>query len=218
MIVYAILCTLTVAAGFGRHTYWLGPQASWAIEMSIIAFVPGIITVVTPKLAVACLLIRLLNPGRKQVWFLYTLTISCIIVYIMCAVFLWIQCSPSSLLWDPTAKGTCWDPSVFVNYCIFCGCKHTKTLSSAIPGMLICGSIFRVRGLVPCDLSSYYLVHATDQQKEKDWSILGAWLGYHVSLSPEHVLRSLTHFKCNHCRYMENHCPSRFVQPCGLYL
>ncbi|MCJ1247602.1 hypothetical protein MMC30_004817 [Trapelia coarctata] len=121
IVVYSILCTCTVVAGFGRHTYDLGPKAGFAIEMSIISFVPGIITVVTPKLAVACLLIRLLNPSRKQIYFLYTLTISCIIVYILCAIFLWIQCRPSAMLWDPTVEGTCWDPSVFINYCIFCG-------------------------------------------------------------------------------------------------
>ena len=120
--VYAILVTIAVGAGNGRHQYYLGLAGTESgIKWIIIAFIPGIISLSLPKLAVALLLIRLLNPSKWQRWFMYFITISCIIAFVLCALFLWVQCTPTEGLWNPTIVATCWNPSVLVNYAIFCG-------------------------------------------------------------------------------------------------
>ena len=130
-IVYSGLCTWAVELGNGRHPYYLGPATSMAIRASTIAFIPGIIAFTIPKLAVAYLLIRLMSPSRLQKWILFSLCISCIFIVSICAVMLWVQCTPSSGLWDPTVNATCWDPSILVNYSIFAGCENSAPPTSA---------------------------------------------------------------------------------------
>ncbi|MCJ1404408.1 hypothetical protein MMC11_007633 [Xylographa trunciseda] len=107
--------------GYGRHMYYLGANSGPAIKISLIAYIPGIVSVGIPKLAVTCLLIRLLNPSRRHVIILYTLSISCIILVALCAIFLWTQCHPIAAFWDPSLVPICWDPSILVNYAIFAG-------------------------------------------------------------------------------------------------
>ena len=111
--------------------YYLGENAAPAIKISLIAFIPGIVSVAVPKLAVTCLLIRLLNPGRRHVIVLYSLSISCIIIVALCAVFLWTQCHPIAALWDPSLVPICWSPTVLVTYSILAGGKirSFRTLS-----------------------------------------------------------------------------------------
>ena len=77
------MSTASVAAGVGRDPYYLGPQkTSQAVKLDRIAFVPATLSLATPKVAVSCLLERLLNPLHSQKWrkvTLYTLSVSCII-------------------------------------------------------------------------------------------------------------------------------------------
>ncbi|MCJ1394984.1 hypothetical protein MMC18_007865 [Xylographa bjoerkii] len=120
-ILYSGLCTWAVMLGNGRHPYYLGPATSMAIKASAIAFIPGIIAFSIPKIAVACLLIRLMSPSRLQKRILLSLSISCVLIASLCAIFIWVQCTPSSGLWDPTVNATCWNPSVLINYSIFAG-------------------------------------------------------------------------------------------------
>jgi hypothetical protein len=35
------------------------------------------------------------------------------------AMLTWLQCTPSAKAWNSTLEGTCWDPSIVVNYGIF---------------------------------------------------------------------------------------------------
>ncbi|MCJ1322909.1 hypothetical protein MMC15_008259 [Xylographa vitiligo] len=120
-LLYTILITVAINDGYGRHMYYLGENAAPAIKISLIAFIPGIVSVAVPKLAVTCLLIRLLNPGRRHVIVLYSLSISCIIIVALCAVFLWTQCHPIAALWDPSLVPICWSPTVLVTYSILAG-------------------------------------------------------------------------------------------------
>ncbi|MCJ1433701.1 hypothetical protein MMC27_003065 [Xylographa pallens] len=120
-LLYSILITVAIDDGYGRHMYYLAENAAPAIKISLIAFIFGIVSVGIPKLAVTCLLIRLLNPTRRHVILLYSLSISCIIIVALCAVFLWTQCRPVAALWDPSLVPICWNPTILVTYSILAG-------------------------------------------------------------------------------------------------
>ncbi len=115
---------VAVDAGNGRHLYYLSPsQTSNAIKWNTIAFIPGVMSFSVPKLGVAVLLMRLLNPSKIQQYIIYSLSCACVIISALCAVFLWRQCQPSAGLWNPALKPVCWKPSILVNFAIFAGCK-----------------------------------------------------------------------------------------------
>lgn len=132
-ILYATISTASVAAGIGRHPYYLGAQqAAQAIKLNSIAFVPGMLSLAIPKLAVACLLERLLNPKNSQKWrkaVLYTLSISCIAMAGICSILFWAQCKPAAGLWNILLKPKCWNPSVYIDFAFFVSCKfvHLST-------------------------------------------------------------------------------------------
>ncbi|KAL8748001.1 MAG: hypothetical protein Q9190_000213 [Brigantiaea leucoxantha] len=125
---YTILSTVAVDFGNGRHAYYLGiEKTSKAIRMNTIAFIPGICALAWPKLSVAVLLMRLLNPSKYQRWFLYFLTTTCTIALTLCCILLWTQCTPAAGLWDPSLHPKCWKPSVEINYTLFAGAYSAFT-------------------------------------------------------------------------------------------
>ena len=111
-----------MAAGNGRHPYYLTEaQLSKSIELNTIAIVPGLMAYSVPKVSVACLLMRLLNPGKYQRWFLYTISIGIIPISMIDAIMLFVQCSPVRGLWDSNVTPICWSPFVLVDFAIFTG-------------------------------------------------------------------------------------------------
>ncbi|KAL8829800.1 MAG: hypothetical protein Q9191_001803 [Dirinaria sp. TL-2023a] len=121
-ISYTAIESVSIAFGGGRHVYYLAPESlSNAIKFNTIAYVPGIISVGLPKLAVAILLMRLLNIDRRQRILMYCLSIGSIILQTLCVVFFYAQCKPAAGLWDPSLKPACWSPSVLVNFAYFAG-------------------------------------------------------------------------------------------------
>ena len=125
------MATASVAAGIGRDPYYLGPQKmSQAIKLNSLAFVPGMLALATPKVAVTCLLERLLNPLHSQKWrkvTLYTLSVSCIIFAVILPVVYFAQCKPAAGLWDTQLKARCWNPCVFIDLALFSCCKAFPT-------------------------------------------------------------------------------------------
>ena len=96
---------------------------------------PGILSVGVPKLAVACLLERLLNPTHASKWspiILYGLSISCNLFGILCAILFWVQCRPAAALWDPLLKSNCWNPSIYNNIAIVEACNIISTCSQEL--------------------------------------------------------------------------------------
>lgn len=169
------MCTAAVAAGNGRHPYYLGPdQTSKAIEINSIALVPAVMAFSTPKLAVAYLLMRLLNPSKWQRWFLYFLSISCIIFAALCAILLFAQCSPVKGLWEPTLKPVCWKPSVLINWTIFTGGRCFITSDRSVTEQR---SVLSFCGSIPGRISYDRTKGTANQREEKDRSVLcpGSW-------------------------------------------
>ncbi len=174
------MCTAAVAAGNGRHPYYLGPdQTSKAIEINSIALIPGVMAFSTPKLAVAYLLMRLLNPSKWQRWFLYFLSVSCLIFSALCAIFLFAQCTPVKGLWEPALKPVCWKPSVLINWTIFTGgrspLRFGRSFTEQCSVLGVCRSVL---GCVPYDRTK----GSANQREEEDWSMFCSWPRSEVSV------------------------------------
>ncbi|KAL8824345.1 MAG: hypothetical protein Q9191_005114 [Dirinaria sp. TL-2023a] len=81
-LAYTILIVVAVNAGNGRHTYYLQPQQiSDALRWNTIAFIPGIMAFSLPKLGVAILLMRLLNPTFSASTDAYLAAYPCTVLY-----------------------------------------------------------------------------------------------------------------------------------------
>ncbi|KAM0799558.1 hypothetical protein BDR22DRAFT_784927, partial [Usnea florida] len=131
-LIFACIASTAVAAGSGRHAYYIGlPATSKAIRLEVIADWFGIISVALPKLAVACLYTRLFNQTPLHKWILYGLSISCIVTQTICAILLSVQCRPIEGMWDPLIEPKCWSPSVLIDYAIFAGCDILAFLDLA---------------------------------------------------------------------------------------
>lgn len=186
-LIYSSIASVYVHMGGGRHSYYLGlDQTAAAVRMISIGNIPGIISVAVPKLAVAVLLVRLLNPARYQKAILYFLSLSCVVIYVLCAVFLWVQCTPRAGLWNPVKyKPKCWDLHVVVNYFFFAGGTSFFKTATAFFIADKNDSVLRVCRFLPCYIPHDSPLGPTDQQTEKDRSELRAWTRMHVcALAP----------------------------------
>jgi hypothetical protein len=76
------------------------------------------------KASVAFLTLRLIGPGsvwrRGLLWFC---AVSAVTINLIGCILSFVQCDPPRLLWDATAEGSCWDPSVQADYALFSGGK-----------------------------------------------------------------------------------------------
>lgn len=182
------MCTAAAMAGNGRHPYYLSnEQLSYAIKINSIALIPGVMAFSTPKLAVAFLLIRLLNPSKVHRWIMYFLSVSCIVLAGLCAVFLFVQCTPVRGLWTPTLQPKCWEPSVLVNFTIFTGCKAVMSCKYSFANQC---SIFCLCRPILCSISSYYFATAPDQTPKEDWTIFRDESWFRVSITYCHFQSS----------------------------
>ncbi|KAH9908509.1 hypothetical protein F4778DRAFT_717446 [Xylariomycetidae sp. FL2044] len=131
LIVISIICgwlstafaITSVKSGNGRHIQFLeNDQLSGAVLWTMVGFLPGIWSFALPKIAAVALLTRLMNPSKRQRIFLWTISISCMVILTGCIFLLFAQCTPSRAQWDFSIKEkTCWDPYVLVDYSIVAG-------------------------------------------------------------------------------------------------
>ncbi|KAK2029185.1 integral membrane protein [Colletotrichum zoysiae] len=116
------LSTLAVFSGTGRHLDVLTLEQQQSIMLwSTAAQCPGIMSFSLPKLAVICLLTRLLEPGVLHKWFLWWMGIWCQLTLVATVAILIGRCTPARSLWDFSVAGTCFDPSILINYSIYAG-------------------------------------------------------------------------------------------------
>ncbi|KAK8012821.1 hypothetical protein PG991_010196 [Apiospora marii] len=126
LIMFSVVCgwmavgfsMAAIKSGYGRHIQTLTPdQLSGAVLYTMVGFIPAILTFVVPKLAVVCLLCRLLSPSKIHRRILWGSAIGCLIFMLGCNAIMFAQCTPSRSQWDFTLeKEHCWDPWVLVNY------------------------------------------------------------------------------------------------------
>ncbi|RYC65170.1 hypothetical protein CHU98_g1045 [Xylaria longipes] len=126
MIVISVICswmsvgfsTAAVHSGSGRHIQTLTTeQIRRAILFTLIGFVPGILSFVLPKLAVAKLLCRLLNPSRPHRIWLWSICGFNLLALLGSIGLIFGQCQPSNSQWDFSVPARfCWDKWYTVDY------------------------------------------------------------------------------------------------------
>jgi hypothetical protein len=108
----------SVYYGGGRHMATLEPwQASMVVKLTVISFVPGVLSFVFPKFAVLVLLVKLLNPSRIHVACMWAISAIYLILIIVMLSINFVQCTPVAAQWGE-AVGTCWDRRIINNYAL----------------------------------------------------------------------------------------------------
>ncbi|KAJ5384077.1 hypothetical protein N7517_001988 [Penicillium concentricum] len=126
---YTVLTTVNVLLGYGSHTSVLMERGGMDLVERILVinyanFALGIMSFTTPKLAIAALLNRIMNPSRFHRIWLWILTASVFVASTICIIVLFTMCDPPQALWKIhlMAEGaTCRSTTILVGYAIFTG-------------------------------------------------------------------------------------------------
>lgn len=128
-LAYCGVTTAAVIVGFGRHASTLSEaNLELAILLNTVSFLFGILSFTIPKLAVAAMLSRILNPGWMQKTFLWLLTGTAAAVSCICIIFLFTMCDPPQALWQIhliKEGAKCKDVWMLIDYAIFTGGTHS---------------------------------------------------------------------------------------------
>ncbi|CAI7584227.1 unnamed protein product [Penicillium manginii] len=125
-ILFSATAAVSVAKGFGKHTANLStPAAEQALLWNMISFIFGIISFALPKIAVAALLQRILNPIRVHRIILWTLVSMVAVIAIINILIYVTTCSPPQGLWKSTlvleGVAKCRPVDVLVGFATFNG-------------------------------------------------------------------------------------------------
>ena len=136
------LATHAARNGQGRHfdaMLIIAPKKlEVALLFTMLNFPFGILSFALPKVAVVALLVRILNPARVHRWFLWVLSLACMVILLISPLLLFLQCRPIHSAWTldfPKDQIKCWDPAVLFNWSIVAGCKfplHCPCVSSGL--------------------------------------------------------------------------------------
>ncbi|OOF97175.1 hypothetical protein ASPCADRAFT_514189 [Aspergillus carbonarius ITEM 5010] len=127
---YSVVTTVDVALGYGQHSIVITDRLDLVLLVNYINFALGIISFALPKLAVAALLNRLLNPTPTQRAILWGLTGFVALVSSICIIVLFTMCNPPRALWDTSllSRGAnCRNSWILVDYAIFTGAVSAFT-------------------------------------------------------------------------------------------
>lgn len=109
--------------GIGRHVYYLSHvSAVKALDIDWVSQLFVIAAQTIGKISVSFLILRL-STTKWHRWFLQTINITLIIINIPLIPLIYAQCKPTALLWNPTLKGSCWDPRYQGSLSLFQGFK-----------------------------------------------------------------------------------------------
>lgn len=127
-LAYSSVTTANVALGYGRHADALSPERLVQVSLiNYIDFALGIVSFSLPKLAVAALLNRIVNPNRFQKAALWVLTGLVALTSGICIVVLFTMCDPPRALWETSlvlqGAAECRSTWILVDYAIFTGGK-----------------------------------------------------------------------------------------------
>lgn len=121
---FAIAVTFLASHGGARHLYYLTPDnIEYVLKVDWISQPFNIMSLMTGKMSVAFLILRLLGPSafwRK--WFLYINLVLNFVLGSLTAIFTFAQCNPPRALWVGTAKlphVKCWNPSSQLDFSLF---------------------------------------------------------------------------------------------------
>ncbi|KAK3328721.1 hypothetical protein B0H66DRAFT_578817 [Apodospora peruviana] len=112
------LLTVMTSLGYGLHIWDF--DLNNMSRLLVIVNVAGSFSVtaaIWSKTSFAFTLLRLTDGWIKV--FIWFIIVSMNIAMGLSALFPWVTCTPVQMAWDLTVTGTCWNPSVLVNYNIF---------------------------------------------------------------------------------------------------
>ena len=128
-LIASSLDTAGMPYGIGRHAYYLSPaNRVEALKLDWLSHAWAIASVTTGKISVAFMLLRISN-DKRHMWFLQTVNVMLLVLNIPLIIMTYVQCSPPAILWDPTIKGTCWNPKIQGNYALSQGGEVMSTAS-----------------------------------------------------------------------------------------
>ncbi|KAL2844821.1 hypothetical protein BJY01DRAFT_235157 [Aspergillus pseudoustus] len=127
---YTVVSTVNVGLGYGKHTAVIVQEGGMDLLVKILIvnytdFALGIMSFTTPKLAIAALLNRVMNPHKFHRGWLWFLTGLVFVSSSICIVVLFTMCDPPRALWQVDlinfGQATCRPQKILVGYAIFTG-------------------------------------------------------------------------------------------------
>ncbi|KAJ5161242.1 hypothetical protein N7492_006634 [Penicillium capsulatum] len=125
-LIFVATASVSVAHGYGQHTVNLSIEATEkSLFWNMISFIFGIISFAVPKLAVAALLHRILNPTMVQRIIMWTL-VSMVAAIGLANILIYVtMCTPPQGLWKPTmvlaGEAKCRDIWILIDFATFNG-------------------------------------------------------------------------------------------------
>ncbi|KAK3684140.1 hypothetical protein B0T22DRAFT_354499, partial [Podospora appendiculata] len=118
LVIFSALTIVAVNYGIGRRRARIPPRSLViALELLYIGRFFGIIALAVSKSSFAVTLLHVARgPWQRAV--IWSIIISLNLVFWVCGLSLFFQCSPVYKAWDLDAPGTCWDSRVQVNISI----------------------------------------------------------------------------------------------------
>ena len=136
-IATTIALTFDVTHGGARHLYYLSQsEIEYATKVAWIENPLGIMALLTAKISVAFLILRLIGPSTVwRKWSLYVSIILNFIFAVLACILTFVQCNPPRALWEapsqvPGAK--CWNPKHQADYAIFSSGGSTTLTSGSL--------------------------------------------------------------------------------------
>lgn len=134
--------------GGTRHFYYLSQEpkkALFVVKYNWIAQPFGIMSLALGKIAIAALLLRLVQRTSKwRRWVLYGISAWTLVNGILMSVFTFVQCEDPRALWDPVikAKTKCWNPASQSDFSIYGSSKCSESILSLFRSNSICPGAF----------------------------------------------------------------------------
>lgn len=184
---YTILTTVNVVLGYGSHTSVLMEKGGIDLIERILVinyanFALGIMSFTTPKLAIAALLNRIMNPSRlSRVW-LWILTASVFVTSTICIIVLFTMCDPPRALWKVhlmSEGAKCRSTKILVGYAIFTGGMFLDCILFANQQLNILSSVGGGRS-ISCSLPDCGIATTSNVDSEKIGPVCGFGVGRRV--------------------------------------
>lgn len=128
-LTYSILWTVLGQLGGCRHLYYLEMNPAQAIKASRLNWIAQpstIFALVTGKISVAFLILRIIRRSKwRRAFLIYAAMIGTFLFSTIAIIITFIQCRPVAALWNPNlvvaGKATCWPPRISSSYQLFNG-------------------------------------------------------------------------------------------------
>ena len=159
--------------GNGKHVQTLSIYQAEQVRLwNFAAFMPGVLVLGLPKVAVVILLNRLLNPSKWHRRFLWVMVVLCVLSNIATVGTLAGQCTPTKAMWNFDMDAKCIDPNIIIGFSLYSAGEFICPEAAHGPGphsdLESHNSIQRFRGSLPSCLPSHCPLQASAEAQEKD--------------------------------------------------